>query len=389
MQINAAKSNTIVFTERREAPPIGILYGKEYILQTDHVTHLGIRHDFSLSLNKRIDERLQKARNSFYAMSAKGVNAEGVNPLVSVSLYAKITKPVALYGSELWCNLSQNCINKVDRFQHFIVKQIQGFKRSTRSDMCESMLGLHKLHCDITIRKFMFLYKLLTLDSKTISRNIFLRRFYSYLSTPNVVMFGFIPDICALLYRYGLLSFIKDVLTNPALLSTKCTWKRNIKGLVYSTAENEWIMRLWDCDDFECFRKLQIKVQPSMVYKVCKYSASRKTMHTIARVWCRKGKDGPKDCTMCSQTCLDTLIHAVSDCEATKHARQKFLSDVSTRETISIQDLTSLDNETFALCLLGAPVMWNLSEYDSLFFLQRAFTFICECVRKFYGDTLE
>jgi hypothetical protein len=170
IEINTTKSNTIVFTKRREAPPIGILYGDKFIAQSDHVIHLGISHDFNVKLKKRIEDRLQKARNSFFAMSAKGVNSEGVNPMVSVSLYCKITKPIALYGSELWCNLSESCIDTINRFQHFTVKQIQGFRRSTRSDMCESMVGLHKLHCDVIIRKLMFLHKLLSLDSNCISK---------------------------------------------------------------------------------------------------------------------------------------------------------------------------------------------------------------------------
>ena len=104
------------------------------------MTHLGITHDFNLKHNRHIEDRLQKARNSFFALSAKGLNSDGINPITSVQLYTKVVKPVALYGSELWCNLSRSCINKINRFQHFLVKYIQGFRRSTRSDICEAMV---------------------------------------------------------------------------------------------------------------------------------------------------------------------------------------------------------------------------------------------------------
>ena len=74
MDISAPKSNVIVFTIQRTVPVVGILYGERFIEQTKSVSHLGIRHNHNVKCNLRILERLQKARNAFFAMSALGVH---------------------------------------------------------------------------------------------------------------------------------------------------------------------------------------------------------------------------------------------------------------------------------------------------------------------------
>ena len=99
-------------------------------------------------------------------MIGLGLHPTGLNPLTSTSLYQKIIVPCALYGSELWNNMTQNDINIINRLQHFIVKTIQGFPIRTRSDICESMLGLNRLSSEVENRKLMFLHKILNMSSQ-------------------------------------------------------------------------------------------------------------------------------------------------------------------------------------------------------------------------------
>jgi hypothetical protein len=200
-------------------------------------------------------------------------------------------------------------------------------------------------------------------------------------------MYGFIPDICTILYRYSLLSFINDAIIDPSSLPTKYTWKRSIKMLVYTTDVQEWTRRIWASDDFERFRKLHGTVQPSIVYNVCKYSPSRTTMHTIARAWCRKGNEAPSVCTLFAHICSDNLTHVISECPLTKCYRQTFLSDISTCSACPIQAITSLDNESFTLCMLGAPVLQMLDGRDTISFLRRSFRLVYNCLQKYDGRT--
>ena len=141
-------------TKRNKEIPVGILYGDQYIESAKNTIHLGIRQDANLSITNRITERCQKAKNSFFAMIGLGVHPTGLSPLTSTSLYQKIIMPCALYGSELWNNMTQSDINTINRLQHFIVKTIQGFPIRTRSDICESMLGLNRLSSEVEQANF-------------------------------------------------------------------------------------------------------------------------------------------------------------------------------------------------------------------------------------------
>ena len=143
--INVKKSNVIVFSKMRNPPDAGIMYGSDFFEQTNSTVHLGIRQDSNLKIMHRINERCQKAKTHFL-LYPQGLHPYGLNPLVSVNLYKKIIVPIALYGCELWHNMSYREIVVVNRLQHGIVKRILGLPMITRSDMCESMTCCHKLY---------------------------------------------------------------------------------------------------------------------------------------------------------------------------------------------------------------------------------------------------
>ena len=87
-----------------------------------------------------------------------------VNPLTVTSLYRKVILQSSLYGCELWNELSISDTKKLSQLQHFLVKEMQGFVTRTRSDMCESMLGLLEIVREIDKRKLLFFCKLCHLE---------------------------------------------------------------------------------------------------------------------------------------------------------------------------------------------------------------------------------
>ena len=146
MDINVDKSDIIVFSKKRNPPNVAIMYGSSILKQKDNVNHLGVRQDHNMKCSYRIQERCQKAKNALFAMASQGIHAYGLNPLLSCDLYIKISMPIMLYGSELWNNVTSKDKRMINGLQHFVVKKIQGLNVRTRSDKCESMLGLHKLY---------------------------------------------------------------------------------------------------------------------------------------------------------------------------------------------------------------------------------------------------
>ena len=57
-------------------------------------------------------------------------------------------------------------------FQHFIVKRIQNLRTCTRSDMCQSLLGIHPISSYIDTRKLLFLQKLCSLHDSFLTKRI-------------------------------------------------------------------------------------------------------------------------------------------------------------------------------------------------------------------------
>ena len=104
-------------------------------------------------------------------MSAQGVHARGINPLVSVNLYSKVIVPIALGVVE---QPNKADISAISCFQHKAVKQLQGLPAPTRSDMAESMVGLNRLPSKIKARKLMFLHKIISLPAGSVSRQLFI-----------------------------------------------------------------------------------------------------------------------------------------------------------------------------------------------------------------------
>ena len=266
--ISVDKSSIMVYSkvQHRNNVPVGILYGENYIETATNATHLGIRQDSNMKICNRISERCKKAKSSFFAMIGLGVHPLGLNPITSANLYKRIVLPSVLYGSELWNNMTQSDINSINRFQHFIVKLIQGFNVRTRSDICESMLGLYRLSAEVEKRKLMFVHKILLMSHDSITQKLFIRKYLLYIANNNNVKLGFIPDICSLLCKYNLQYLINDFVNKSCQVPSKYAWKCIVKKAIYSLETHLWKERLSLHPDFQYFRILHVNIKPALVY---------------------------------------------------------------------------------------------------------------------------
>ena len=143
-------------------------------------------------------------------MVGYGVNPQGLNPIVLANPYCKIIVPILLYGSELWNTMTTTDLKQIEIFQHFVAKKLQEFARRTRSVIAEPMLGLYKISSLIATGKLMFLHKILCLPVMHITKAIFIRKYFMYLSDKRSVIHGFIPDICRTVNKYNLQSILNN-----------------------------------------------------------------------------------------------------------------------------------------------------------------------------------
>ena len=380
--IHAEKSCVLIFSlNKRTKSAYPFCIGNEQLREESTTTYLGILQDVSLKSVKRTGASIQKGRNAFHAMIGYGVKPNGVNPLTAISLYRKIIIPSVLYGCEIWNNLSASEINEIDRLQRYIVKRIQGFSVRTRTDICESMLGLHPLSSEIIIRKLSFLYKIISLPGDSVSQMIFFRKLYLYLSDSKSITMGFIPDICKILCEYNL-QYILNNCWDIARLPSKSQWKKQVKTAVHSRYTLLWRHRLYCHSDFTRFRKLHTSVAPAVVWKMSYSGCDLKLCDFIARLWTSIPDQGNNICLHCKRYYRDSLTHQLTECKCTKPLKDRFLCDcrgILPPELVDV--LLTVDADTFVTIVLSASCWSNLDRAMVESFLLKSFAFVRSCCR--------
>ena len=93
----------------------------------------------------------------------------------------------------MWNHFKSVDLKNLNTFQHFIVKRIQNIKPRTRSDMCQSLIGIHPILSYIDTRKLLFLQKLCSLDDIFLAKRIFMTMLFWYFANNSRKHWNLIP----------------------------------------------------------------------------------------------------------------------------------------------------------------------------------------------------
>ena len=129
-----------------------------------------------------------------------------------MKLYKTVVIPSCLYECEAWNNMKNLDINLLKRFQHFIVKHIHKLPKLTRSDICESLVGLNPITCEVEKRKLYFFEMLCYMKRNHLSKRIFLNRSFTCVFDTDTVRYGFVANILDIVQKYDLSEYIIDYL---------------------------------------------------------------------------------------------------------------------------------------------------------------------------------
>jgi len=165
-------------------------------------------------------------------MVKNGVHPRGLSPIVSLTVLRTMFLPRALFGCELWCDISRTELLALERAQRFAVKMIQGLPRYTRTDICNALLGCRPIEAYIDTRKLYFLGQLCNTPSRLLPKQVFVTRLTIFNqnqdgSTQN----GFIPDIYRLLRKYSLVEYL-DSFASQRRFPKQHQWKQRVKKAV-------------------------------------------------------------------------------------------------------------------------------------------------------------
>ena len=72
-----------------------------------------------------------------------------LHPLTWKRIYETVILPKALYGSELWTNLSETSNTVLERSHRLCLKTLQNIDRRTKNSIALSLVGSTNLQCEI------------------------------------------------------------------------------------------------------------------------------------------------------------------------------------------------------------------------------------------------
>ena len=171
----------------------------------------------------------------------------------------------------MWNHFKSVDLTNLNTFQHFIVKRIQNLRPRSRSDMCQSLIGIHPILSYIHTRKLLFLQKLCSLDDNFQTKRIFMARLFSYFADNSRKHFGFIPDIIGILYHYELSDYLVEYLLQ-GIFPLKQLWTSIVYGAVNETHSNEWSLHTTSDNNFLRIRDIHRSVELANVWKYAKSS---------------------------------------------------------------------------------------------------------------------
>ena len=320
--------------------------------------HLGIIITQDLTCHQSIQKATKKGKSKLFCISALGDTNIDTNPVTSKSLYHKIILPSVLYGSETWNSMKQTDIKNIQTFQHLSTKVLLKLPQRTRSDMCESILGLQRITSEIDKRKLIFLEKLISLPPSSTPKQIFLQRLIAFTTSHGEKGTGFIKDIFQLMETYHLMPFITNYIEHSSF-PDKIPWKLTVKKHISEYEEQQLKNRMDTDNDFNRFKLIHDKYTLHPFLKSLKFNNNKcQVLSTLRYLTTTKS---PFSCDECDTRTDDELLHLATECVKTNNIRDLFTDDLINYFDIELYlYIDNCDGEELLNILLGKRLPSNV-----------------------------
>ena len=396
LTINYTKSFIVIVSNRKITSSVFRWTINSHPLEiTSKTTHVGIQISSDMKSDYAIENAVRKGRAAFH--SALGFSFKKqmlLSPVTSLRLYKSVVQPTFLYGCEMWSNMSSSSMKAIEVFHRYCIKKIQHLPVTTRTAMCQTLLGVGSLIGDVDKRKLMFFHKILSLPERALTKQIFLRRLFLHqhrtMSSCTVKHLGFIPDLKRILLKYKLNEYLENVIMGLQLPSKYC-WKRIIGKSIRNYEMNQLNMLYAVDSDFSRYRKIHTTQNIYHLWKLPTTVAELRLIQFIVKCITLIPQNLGQVCSYCNYTFKDVFLHIVTSCKVTLEMRNTFLEYIVDNFTpqFSIY-VTDLEHEELLCFLLGrkSPQTQCLDtdEYNRLIMVSA--NYIVACCKQFYQGVL-
>ena len=184
---------------------------------------------------------------------------------VSPLIYIKFL-PALLYGTELF-TLTPTLLAKPERCQQWFHKSVFYVPKFASRQLLLKLSGLRSIESEITLRKLLFLGRLLTEDKMApVVQNLVEIRTQSYFDA-NIVSLGTLPNICEVLQKYDLFNYF-DTWFSDSVFPTYLSWKAIVKTKIREFEENAWIDFVQKHPSFKFARTCLDNVSPHKFWSI-------------------------------------------------------------------------------------------------------------------------
>ena len=204
--------------------------GTEDLSETDKYTHLGIVCTKKMDMKDNVVKAASQIRKLFFGLILSNFCEQDLNPLTWKRIYETVVLPKAIYGCELWSNISRTDMDLLERSHRLCLKTMQEIGRYTRTYAAVNLIGSLNMQYEIDKRKTSLFGQLCRLEPQFAVKRLFMHRvIYHYLY--NRLKAGFIVDVFRILEEYGLSYVLSEFITSGTFQS-RHSWKKLVKSKI-------------------------------------------------------------------------------------------------------------------------------------------------------------
>ena len=111
---NMGKCHLVIFTPYRHPTNVSVKFGSGQQVQS--ATLVGIELNQSLKSSCAVNARVQKGRASHFSVLSIDKDTGNIRSSILASIVEKLCLPTALYGAELWHNMTRTDIETLEKF---------------------------------------------------------------------------------------------------------------------------------------------------------------------------------------------------------------------------------------------------------------------------------
>ena len=380
---NAKKSSIVQFSVNSREINLNYSWniGSDLIPSSCTYSHLGILLNSRFKSIDRTTSACRKGKNAYCA--PKGISCKNTHPCALLRLYKSVVLPTVLYGCEMWTNLKSMDIQALNKFQHFIIKHILDLKTVTRSDMCQSILGVYPILSYIDQRKLYFLQKMCSLSNVYQTKKIFLYRLFSYLIDTERKQYGFIPDIMNILFQYKLSEYILDFVLE-GFFPSKQVWKNIVILAVQEHQRSEWLIRISNDTDFIRFRNIHNEVEVARFWTKSSSAVEIRNSYMITKLITEIPNNAQSICEICNREYLDFYRHVCCNCTCRLWLEEALWVIITENFDLDVfLELSVCDEEELYQILLGRLPETEMTSVDYKQFMMLCHTYIVQCLAQY------